>query len=89
MCGTVCKLETLNGMDLQKQKTAVALLSVISNSILVVGKLLIGLAIGSVSVISEGLHSGMDLAAAVIALTREIAVQYAAKDIRANAILPG
>lgn len=45
-----------------------ALLSVISNSTLVAMKLLIGLLIGSVSVISEAIHSGVDLVAAGIAL---------------------
>lgn len=51
-----------------RQKVAVALLSVISNTILVVGKILIGILIGSVSVISEAIHSGVDLLAAIIAL---------------------
>ena len=55
-------------MDAQRQKSAVAWLSVISNTALVAGKLIIGLAIGSVSVISEAIHSGVDLLAAVIAL---------------------
>ncbi len=55
-------------MDAQRQKSAVAWLSVISNTTLVAGKLAIGLAIGSVSVISEAIHSGVDLLAAVIAL---------------------
>jgi cation diffusion facilitator family transporter len=52
----------------QKQKNSVATLSVISNSILIVIKLAAGLIIGSVSVISEAIHSGMDLMAAIIAL---------------------
>ncbi|MBM3155393.1 MAG: cation transporter [Chloroflexi bacterium] len=52
----------------QSQKNRVAALSVISNSILVVFKLVVGVIIGSVSVISEAIHSGMDLVAAVIAL---------------------
>ena len=55
-------------MDHQKRKTRVALLSVISNTTLVVMKLIIGLMIGSVSIISEGIHSGVDLLAAIIAL---------------------
>jgi len=55
-------------MDKQKMKTSVAALSVTSNSILVALKLIIGLAIGSVSVISEAIHSGVDLVAAVIAM---------------------
>ena len=56
------------GTDHQRQKTAVATLSVASNSVLVVLKLAAGLVIGSVSVISEAIHSGVDLTAAVIAL---------------------
>ena len=52
----------------QRQKTSVALLSVVSNTTLVVLKIVIGLMIGSVSVISEAIHSGVDLLAALIAL---------------------
>lgn len=55
-------------MDLQRRKTRVALLSVISNGTLVIMKVLVGLMIGSVSIISEGIHSGVDLLAALIAL---------------------
>jgi cation diffusion facilitator family transporter len=50
------------------QKNKVARLSVISNSVLVVFKAIVGIAIGSVSVLSEAIHSGMDLVAAIIAL---------------------
>ncbi len=50
------------------QKVEVARLSVLSNSVLVTLKLIVGLMIGSVSVISEAIHSGMDLIAALIAL---------------------
>jgi cation diffusion facilitator family transporter len=53
-------------MDLQPRKVRVALLSVISNTILVAMKLAVGLLIGSVSIISEAMHSGSDLLAAVI-----------------------
>ena len=55
-------------MDAQRRKSAVAWLSVISNTSLMAGKLVVGLFIGSVSVISEAIHSGVDLLAAVIAL---------------------
>ena len=55
-------------MEAQRRKAAVAWLSVISNTSLVAGKLAVGLCIGSVSVISEAIHSGVDLLAAVIAL---------------------
>lgn len=51
----------------QKSKSRVAALSVISNSLLVVFKIVTGLVIGSVSVISEAIHSGVDLLAALIA----------------------
>lgn len=54
-------------MDIQKQKSSVALLSVVSNGTLVVFKLIVGLVIGSVSVISEAIHSGVDLLASIIA----------------------
>jgi divalent metal cation (Fe/Co/Zn/Cd) transporter len=54
-------------MDKAKRKRKVAILSVVSNSTLVVFKLIVGLFIGSVSVISEAIHSGMDLVASLIA----------------------
>lgn len=54
-------------MDLQRQKSSAAALSVLSNSLLVVLKLIVGLMIGSVSVISEAIHSGVDLLSALIA----------------------
>lgn len=55
-------------MDAQRRKGAAAWLSVISNTSLVAGKLVIGFSIGSVSVVSEAVHSGVDLLAAVVAL---------------------
>jgi cation diffusion facilitator family transporter len=54
--------------SIDKRKSKVALLSVTSNTALVLLKLAVGTAIGSVSVISEAIHSGVDLLAAVIAL---------------------
>lgn len=54
-------------MDKARKKSRVAILSVVSNSVLVIMKLLVGLIIGSVSVISEAIHSGVDLVAALIA----------------------
>jgi cation diffusion facilitator family transporter len=53
---------------INSQKSSVAMFSVISNSILVILKLAVGLMIGSVSVISEAIHSSVDLLAAIIAL---------------------
>ena len=55
-------------MDVQSRKFRVALLSVISNTALLTLKFIVGWAIGSVSVISEAIHSGVDLLASVIAL---------------------
>lgn len=49
-------------------KTSAALMSVASNSLLIILKVVVGLLIGSVAVLSEAIHSGMDLVAAVIAL---------------------
>ncbi|MBN2439028.1 MAG: cation transporter, partial [Deltaproteobacteria bacterium] len=55
-------------MKAQDHKIRVARLSVISNTVLVGLKLVVGLLIGSVSILSEAIHSGMDLVAAGIAL---------------------
>jgi cation diffusion facilitator family transporter len=63
-------------MDNIAKKSRVALLSVTSNCSLVAMKLAIGLLINSVSVISEAIHSAVDLVAAVIAL---IAVRKSSK----------
>ncbi|NLI16990.1 MAG: cation transporter [candidate division Zixibacteria bacterium] len=51
----------------EKQKQTAATISVASNATLVVGKLIVGISINSISVISEAIHSGIDLMAAVIA----------------------
>ena len=45
----------------------VARLSVISNSLLIAMKLIVGIISGSVSILSEAIHSSMDLVAAIIA----------------------
>ncbi len=55
-------------MDVQTRKVRVAVLSVISNITLVVLKIIVGALIGSVSILSEAIHSGVDLIAAIIAL---------------------
>lgn len=52
---------------LDRMKTGTARLSVLSNTVLVLLKFVIGFASGSVSIISEAIHSSMDLIAAVIA----------------------
>jgi cation diffusion facilitator family transporter len=48
-------------------KQNVALLSVISNSILIVFKIIAGIFMGSISVISEAVHSAIDLIASIVA----------------------
>ena len=55
-------------MNVTARKMAVATLSVLSNATLVVLKVIVGLLIGSVSVVSEAAHSGVDLVASVVAL---------------------
>lgn len=54
-------------MDAASEKVSVAKLSVYSNTALVVTKLIVGVLMMSVGVISEALHSGIDLVAALIA----------------------
>ncbi len=48
-------------------KVKVARLSLLSNSTLIILKLIVGITTGSVSIISEAIHSTMDLLAAIIA----------------------
>ena len=48
-------------------RTTAAGLSIVSNTLLVLLKLTVGVLTGSVSVLSEGVHSGVDLLAALIA----------------------
>jgi len=68
-------------MEKHNSKSIAATISVVSNLALVVGKLLVGLLIGSVSVLSEAIHSGVDLLAAIIAL---IAVRTSKKPADLN-----
>ncbi|MCK9306401.1 MAG: cation diffusion facilitator family transporter [Methanoculleus sp.] len=66
MGGVVSGERDTSGQDgVLKEKTA--RLSVASNALLVVAKLAVGVAIGSVGIISEAIHSAIDLIAAVIA----------------------
>jgi len=48
------------------KKVKAARLSIISNTGLTVMKLIVGVYMGSVSVISEALHSGIDLVASIV-----------------------
>jgi cation diffusion facilitator family transporter len=57
----------MDKVSLDKLKESTARLSVLSNTGLVLMKFIVGTAIGSVSIISEAIHSSMDLIAALIA----------------------
>jgi len=57
----------MDKVSLDKLKESTARLSVLSNTGLVLMKFVVGTAIGSVSIISEAIHSSMDLIAALIA----------------------
>lgn len=50
-----------------QEKVSIARLSILSNTFLIIMKLAAGLISGSVSIISEAIHSSMDLIAAIIA----------------------
>ena len=54
-----------------------ALLSIVSNTLLIIFKLIAGLLIGSISVLSEAIHSSMDLLASIIAY---FSIKKASKD---------
>lgn len=62
-------------------KSNVALLSVTSNSLLVALKIVAGIASGSVSILSEAIHSVMDLLAAIVAFA---AVRLSARPADTN-----
>lgn len=49
------------------RKVKVAALSIASNTTLIIIKVIVGLLSGSVSIVSEAIHSGMDLVASIIA----------------------
>ncbi len=53
--------------DVNALKRQTAWLSIISNTTLVILKLIVGISVGAVSLISEAMHSGVDLIAAAIA----------------------
>lgn len=69
------------GVILMNNKVKVARLSIISNSVLILIKLLVALYTGSVSILSEAIHSSMDLAASIIAF---FSVQISDKPADAN-----
>jgi cation diffusion facilitator family transporter len=49
------------------EKTRVVIVSIVSNTFLIIFKMAAGLLMGSVAVLSEAIHSGIDLLAAVVA----------------------
>ena len=51
----------------ENKKVRVAALSIASNTTLIILKIIAGILSGSISIISEAIHSGMDLVAAIIA----------------------
>ncbi|WP_125153263.1 cation diffusion facilitator family transporter [Clostridium rectalis] len=63
-------------MVTSNKRVKVAFLSIISNSLLIIFKIIAGILSGSVSIISEAIHSGMDLIASLIAF---LSVRYSTK----------
>jgi cation diffusion facilitator family transporter len=57
----------IQSAEVHTLKTRAATLSIVSNTLLIILKLVVGIAMQSVSVISEAVHSGIDLVAAIIA----------------------
>ena len=51
-----------------QSKSGAAALSVVSNSVLIALKLAAGAITGSIAILTEALHSGIDLLASVVAL---------------------
>lgn len=60
-------MEAKDAGEINREKSRVIILSIVSNASLVVMKIIIGLATGLISVIAEALHSANDLVASVIA----------------------
>jgi divalent metal cation (Fe/Co/Zn/Cd) transporter len=58
-------------LDAHKEIITVARLSIYSNTILLFIKLIVGTSMGSVGVLSNALHSGIDLLAAFVAADNE------------------
>jgi cation diffusion facilitator family transporter len=57
----------IQSAEVHALKNRAATLSIVSNTLLIILKLVVGIAMQSVSVISEAVHSGIDLVAAIIA----------------------
>lgn len=54
-------------MSTSDRRTRIAVLSITSNTILIIFKIIAGILSGSVSILSEAIHSGMDLVASFVA----------------------
>lgn len=67
MYKTYLSIEIILTGDVIMNKQNGALLSIVSNTLLIIFKLVVGTVMGSVSVISEGIHSSIDLLASLIA----------------------
>ena len=67
MLGLFSRTKKMQVQSAAEAKRSTARLSVLSNISLVVMKLAIGFAVGSLAIISEAAHSGIDLLAAIIA----------------------
>lgn len=67
MYKTYLSIEIILTGDVIMNKQSGALLSIVSNTLLIIFKLVVGTVMGSVSVISEGIHSSIDLLASIIA----------------------
>lgn len=63
------------------RRVKVAFLSILSNTTLIIFKIVAGILSGSVSIISEAIHSGMDLVASLIAF---LSVRHASKPADKN-----
>src|SRR5690348_13174050 len=50
-----------------RRKTSAALLSIVSNSLLILMKVVAGAITGSISILTEAIHSAIDLMASIIA----------------------
>lgn len=60
-------MDTCSQEKIQKEKSWVILLSIVSNLLMVIIKLIIGLMTGLISVVAEALHSANDLLASLVA----------------------
>jgi divalent metal cation (Fe/Co/Zn/Cd) transporter len=53
-------------LRVSEMKEKIAVISVFTNLLLAIGKVIVGIAANSVAVLSDGIHSGMDVISSVI-----------------------